>query len=145
MLKPKKRPDTPLAKSTDPEISYNKKYSDRKKLIEKTPPQSGVEVSPTGTATAKPYEKKFVPATAKRTRSMIIDAKGKVVKAAESSIGPKTANKNLYREYQRDSTNTMDRRNRNANFRNINVGSKKELSDSDKKSLLGLKKINKNG
>ena len=136
---PAKRPDTPLAESPEANFEYTKKYSERKKIIEKNPAQSGVKVSSSGTATAKPYEKKFIPADNKRTRAMVVDSKGGKVK--ESKGVTRKANEQLYREYKKDSTDTMDRRNRNANFRNVNTGVKKELSSSDRKMLANLGKI----
>jgi hypothetical protein len=137
---PAKRPDTPLATSPDASIEYTKKYSDRKKTIEKAPATKGVTVS-AGTATAKPYEKKFIPADSKRQRAIIIDSKGNKVK--ESKGVTRKSNDQLYREYKRDSIYTMDRRNRNANFRNINTGKKESLSAADLKTLKNLSKIKK--
>jgi hypothetical protein len=40
----------------------------------------------------------------------------------------------------KDSTDTMDRRNKNANYYNVTSGSKKNLSDADKKGLVSQKK-----
>jgi hypothetical protein len=137
---PAKRPDTPLATSPDASIEYTKKYSDRKKTIEKAPATKGVTVF-AGTATAKPYEKKFIPADSKRQRAIIIDGKGNKVK--ESKGVTRKSNDQLYREYKRDSIYTMDRRNRNANFRNINTGKKESLSAADLKTLKNLSKIKK--
>jgi hypothetical protein len=136
-----KRPDTPLAASPDANFEYTKKYADSKKKIEKNPAPSGVKVSTTGASSAKPYEKKFIPATSKRTNAIIVDGKGKKVKEASTAVGSRRSNDQLYREYKRDSTNTMDRRNRNANIRNISVGAKKELSASDLKILKTSGKI----
>lgn len=138
---PAKRPDTPLAASPDANFEYTKKYSDSKKKIEKAPVISGIKVSTTGTSSAKPYEKKFIPADSKRTRAMIVDGKGSKVK--ESKGVTRKSNEQLYREYKRDSTNTMDRRNRNANFRNISTGKKDNLSAADLKTLKSLDKIKK--
>ncbi len=96
-----------------------------------TDPQ-GIKVDPkSGTATAKPYEKKFlggeaessnkkVP-TGKRTNAMIVDGSGKAVKEAKKGQG-KRSNEELYREYKADSTNTMNSRNRNARFYNVQAG-----------------------
>jgi len=137
---PSKRPDTPLAETPNAEFSYTKKYSESKKKIEKNTP-TNVKVSASGTATAKPYEKKFIPADTKRTRAMIVDGKGSKVKEAKGVT--RKSNEQLYREYKRDSTYTMDRRNRNANFRNINTGKKENLSAADLKTLKNLDKIKK--
>jgi hypothetical protein len=138
---PAKRPDTPLAASPDANVEYTKKYSDSKKRIEKAPAPAGVKVSTTGTSSAKPYEKKFIPADSKRTRAIIVDGKGAKVNEAKGVT--RRSNEQLYREYKRDSTNTMDRRNRNANFRNISTGKKDNLSASDLKTLKTLDKIKK--
>jgi hypothetical protein len=135
-----KRPDTPLAETPNSDFSYTKKFSERKKNIEKATVAKGITVS-NNTATAKPYEKKFVPADAKRTKALIVDSSGKTVKTATSKSGVKTGNERLYREFKRDSTDTMKRRERNANFRNVNTGSKKKLTASDLKSLKDLGKI----
>ena len=138
---PTKRPDTPLAASPDANFEYTKKYADSKKKIEKNPVPAGIKVSTTGTSSAKPYEKKFIPADSKRTRAMIVDGKGSKVK--ESKGVTRKSNDQLYREYKRDSTDTMDRRNRNANFRNISTGKKDNLSAADLKTLKSLDKIKK--
>lgn len=140
---PSKRPDTPLAASPEAEFSYTKRFTDSKKRIEKSSAPSGVKVSASGTSSAKPYEKKFVPADKKRTNAMIVDGKGKVVKTADSKVGSRAANEKLYREYKRDSTDTMNRRNRNANFRDVNTGKKENLTASDLKTLKDLGKIKK--
>ena len=137
---PSKRPDTPLAETPNAEFSYTKKYSESKKKIEKNTP-TNVKVSASGTSSAKPYEKKFVPADAKRTRASIVDSSGKTVKTATSKSGVKTGNERLYREFKRDSTDTMNRRNKEANFRNVNTGAKKNLTASDLKTLKDLGKI----
>jgi hypothetical protein len=135
-----KRPDTPLAETPNSDFSYTKKFSERKKNIEKSSAAKGITVS-NNIASAKPYEKKFIPADKKRTNAIIVDGKGKTVKSANSKIGSRASNEKLYKEFKRDSTDTMKRRERNANFRNINTGSKKKLTASDLKSLKDLGKI----
>lgn len=140
---PSKRPDTPLAASPEAEFSYTKRFTDSKKRIEKASAPSGVKVSASGTSSAKPYEKKFVAADGKRTKASIIDSSGKTVKTADSKSGVKTGNERLYKEFKRDSTDTMNRRSRNANFRDVNTGKKENLSASDLKTLKDLGKIKK--
>jgi hypothetical protein len=135
-----KRPDTPLAETPNAEFSYTKKFSESKKKIEKASAAKGITVS-NNTASAKPYEKKFIPADKKRTNAIIVDGNGKTVKSANSKIGSRASNEKLYKEFKRDSTDTMKRRERNANFRNVNTGSKKNLTASDLKSLKDLGKI----
>lgn len=138
---PSKRPDTPLAETPNAEFSYTKKYSESKKKIEKAPATSGVKVSSSGTSSAKPYEKRFIPADKKRTNAIIVDSNGRTVKSADSKIGSRASNEKLYKEFKRDSTDTMKRRERNANFRDVNTGAKKNLTASDLKSLKDLGKI----
>jgi hypothetical protein len=128
--------------SSTSDVSYTKKFTETKKKVEKAAPVKGVTVSK-GNASAKPYEKKFIPADGKRTAAVIVDGKGNTVKKATSRVGQKTANERLYREFKRDSTNTMNSRNANANFRNISVGAKKNLTAKDKDTLSSLGKIKK--
>lgn len=131
-------------------IEYTKKFSESKKTIESNEKKGvtpkGLNVSK-GLATSKPYEKKFlagkaessnkkIPTDSKRTKAIIVDGKGKSVKVANKG------NEQLYREYKRDSTNTMNMRNKNANFYNVQTGAKKNLTNSDKKILVDLKKAN---
>jgi hypothetical protein len=135
-------------RETAKDIEYTKRFSESKKTIEANEKKGltpkGVNVSK-GSATAKPYEKKFlggraessnkkIPTDQKRTKAIIVDGKGKSVKVANKG------NEQLYREYKRDSTNTMNMRNKNANFYNVQTGAKKNMTNSDKKILVDLKK-----
>jgi len=135
------RPDTPLAATPEAEFSLTPRYDKAKKtqdtneMVGKTP--SGLDVR-NGRATAKPYEKKFIPANDKRSNSVIVDSKNKIIKT--STTGSQGSRENLRREFVKDSTDTMQRRNKNANYYNVTSGSKKELSDSDKKGLVSQKK-----
>ena len=94
----------------------------------------GIVLDPkSGVASAKPYPKKFlggeaessnkkVP-TGKRTNAMIVDGSGQMVK--EAKRGQKKSflsNEDLYREYKRDSINTMNSRNKEARFYNVQSG-----------------------
>ena len=132
-------------------VEYTKKFSSEKKKYEDNEKKgklpSGINVSK-GSATAKPYEKKFlagqaessnkkIPTDPKRTKAIIVDGKGKSIKVANKG------NEQLYREYKRDSTNTMNMRNKNANFYNVQTGTKKNLTSSDKKILVNLGKAKK--
>jgi hypothetical protein len=104
----------------------------------------GITVDPaSGLSTVNPYEKKFLPGSnqgGKRTRAMITSGDKKVKEAAEGAAPTPRANTELYREYKRDSTNTMQSRNRNAKLYNITSGSKNpNLADAEeKKMLIGL-------
>jgi hypothetical protein len=85
----------------------------------------------TGVATAAPYPKRFlggeaessnekVP-TGERTNAMIVDGSGKKVKEAKKGQG-KFSNESLYRQFQSDSTNTMNSNNRAARHYNLQTG-----------------------
>ena len=128
------------------EVEYTKRYSSSKKKYEENEKKGlipkGINVSK-GSATAKPYEKKFIKSDNARTSAMIVDSSGSKVKTATTNKGSDYGNKMLYREYQRDSTDTMNRRNKNANFYNVQTGTKKNLTNSDKKILVDLKKAKK--
>jgi hypothetical protein len=136
-----KRPDTPLAPTPEPTFSLTPKFDKVKKNQDtnekagKTP--SGLNVKD-GVATAKPYEKKFISASDRKSDASIVDGGNKTVKTSVS--GSKKSRENLRREYVKDSTDTMDRRNKNANYYNVTSGSKKNLTDADKKGLISLGK-----
>lgn len=135
------RPDTPLAATPEAEFSLTSRYDKAKKTqdtnekMSKTP--SGLDVKD-GKATVKPYEKKFIPASDKKSNAAIVDSKNKTIKT--STTGSQGSRENLRREFVRDSTDTMQRREKNANYYNVTSGSKKVLSDADKKGLLSQKK-----
>ena len=84
----------------------------------------------TGVATPKPYGKKFLGGEAEssnkkvptgpRTNAMIVDNSGKLVKEANRGSGK--SNEALYKEFQRDSTNTMNANTRAARFYNVQSG-----------------------
>jgi hypothetical protein len=86
----------------------------------------------TNVATAAPYPKKFVGGeaessnkkvpTGKRSNAMVVETKtGKKVKEAKKGQG-KFSNESLYREFKRDSTNTMNANNRAARHYNLQTG-----------------------
>jgi hypothetical protein len=135
------RPDSPLATSPDPGFSLTSKFSRVKSSQDKneksgvTP--SGLNIS-NGKATAKPYEKRFIAADKNRSDALIVDSGNKTVK--KSVTGSQSSRENLRKEFVRDSTDTMQRRNNNANYYNVTSGSKKDLTDKDKKDLLKLGK-----
>jgi hypothetical protein len=87
----------------------------------------GIVIDPaSGKATAKGYEKKFVPADNKgKNTASIVSGEGKTVKQASGYAGKSKENsEKLYKEYKSDSTSTMNTRNRNAEQYNITSGSK---------------------
>jgi hypothetical protein len=129
-------------------LAYNKKFTESSKTIDKNVKKGLMEksgvVSKNSKATVKPYEKKFIPATKERTSAMIVDSSGRKVKTATTNKGSDYGNKMLYREYQRDSTDTMNRRANNLNFVNVHTGNKKTpLTTEDIKGLKDTKKISK--
>lgn len=132
-----KRPDTPLANTPDPIFSLTPKYDKVKKIQDanekagKIP--SGLNAKD-GVATAKPYEKKFIPASDKRSNASIVDGGGKIIKTSIS--GSKKSREDLRTSFVKDSTDTMSRRNKNANYYNVTSGSKKVLTDAEKKALV---------
>jgi hypothetical protein len=136
-----KRPDTPLAATPEANFSLTSRFSKVKNAQDKnekagsTP--SGLNVSE-GKATVKPYEKKFVPASKERGDASIVDGGGKTIKTSIS--GSQKSREDLRREYVKDSTDTMQRREKNANYYNVTSGSKKNLTAADKKDLLKLGK-----
>ena len=146
---PKKKDEKKaVATKTTATPEYNKKFTESAKRIEANVKkgalkESGV-VSSGNKATVKPYEKKFIPAGKGNTYAKIIDGDGKLVKSADSKVGAKTSNERLEREFKRDSTNTMKRREANVNFVQVNTGKKKDLNQADLKSLLDLSKIRRN-
>lgn len=135
-----------VVKKEEPDYNYTKKFSESKKKIEKNVNQNklekdGVVKNKEGKVAVKPYEKKFIPADKTRTKAMVVDSKGKTVKVASSKSGVKTGNERLYNEYKRDSTETMKRRENNANFVRVNTNTKPQLTEKDLKSLKNLKKV----
>ena len=136
-----KRPDTPLANTPEPIFSLTQRFDKAKEVQDKNEKTgktlSGLNVKD-GAATAKPYEKKFIPASDKRSDASIVDGGGKTIKT--SATGSQKSREDLRTSFVKDSTDTMSRRNKNANYYNVTSGSKKNLSDADKKSLIQLRK-----
>ena len=136
-----KRPDTPLANTPEPIFSLTQRFDKAKEVQDKNEKAgntlSGLNVKD-GVATAKPYEKKFIAANNKRSDASIVDGGGKTIKT--SATGSQKSREDLRTSFVKDSTDTMSRRNKNANYYNVTSGSKKNLSDADKKSLIQLRK-----
>ena len=131
------RPDTPLAATPEASFSLTSRFSKVKNAQDKNEKEgkspSGLNTKE-GTATVKPYEKKFIPASDKRGNASIVDGGGKTTKTSIS--GSKKSREDLRTSFVKDSTDTMDRRNKNANYYNITSGSKKVLTDAEKKALV---------
>ena len=88
----------------------------------------GISIDPkTGKASAKQYEKKFVPGGkgTGRSSAMVVDGSGKTSKVASTSKGADYGNEALYKEFKKDSTATMNARNANARFYNVQAGKEK--------------------
>jgi hypothetical protein len=120
-----------MKQTQDPDLTA-KGAASRKKVLasaskragEKDP--QGIKVDPTtGKAEAKAYEKKYK-AGKPGQKDRVLDSKGKIVKEAKTPT--KSGEKNnaeLRKEFVRDSTNTMNSRNRNARFYNVQAGKEK--------------------
>jgi hypothetical protein len=144
----KKTVKNPVKKDELKDATYTKRFTDSSEVIESKLKSGSIKemgvVSKSSKTSAKPYEKKFVPATKKRTYASVVDSKGSVTKTADKRLGVKAANEKLYSEYKRDSTDTMNRRNKNLNYVNVHTGRKSNLDSKDLKSLLATDKIKKN-
>lgn len=117
--------------------------------------KDGVIIDPkTNVAKAAPYEKRFlggdaesdnkkVP-TGKSTNARIVGGDGQLVKEANKNSlnGKILSNEKLYREYQRDSSNTMSSRNSNARLYNLSGGGKapEKWDANDLKTMRNLGK-----
>lgn len=98
----------------------------------------------TGSATAKPYEKKFIKGN-ENVSAKVTDGSGKGSKVASSRKGISTGNKELYNEFKKDSTSTMNMRNKNAMQYNITSGAKStnKANEKEKQILVNLGKAKK--
>jgi hypothetical protein len=139
-----KRPDTPLATTPEANFSLTSRFSKIKSNQDANEKRgattSGLNIS-NGKATVKPYEKKFISASDKRGNASIVDGGGKTIKT--SITGSKLSAKELQADYKKDSTDTIQRREKNANYYNITSGSKKNLTDAEIKELIKLGKAKK--
>ena len=125
-------------------IELTEKYTKGKKTLktqrEKGNVDSGLNVDKTtGMATAKPYEKSFVPATSKSQQAHIVSGDKKTVASASTYGG---GSEKLRREFTSDSASTMNRRNRSAELYNATSGgtSPDKLSNSQTASLVKIGK-----
>jgi hypothetical protein len=102
---------------------------------------SGLNVdSKTGFASAKGYEKKIV--TQPSGDTLIVDSSGKTIESAKANKFNSTAVDALKKKYEKEKTSTGKYRHNNSEFYNANSGgtSPDILSESQKKSLVGLGK-----
>ena len=106
----------------------------------------GIEVdAATGAAKSAKYEKKYVQG-GRGQKDRIIGGDGKVIAEAKATNFFKgEKNKDLYKEFQRDSTNTMNSRNRNEMHYNITGGAKStnKANEKEKELLIKLGKAKK--
>lgn len=148
-LSPNLMSKSPMKQETEPELTARgSTLRDKalktvpKRAANKKDPQ-GIQIDPkTGTASAKPYEKKFIGGkaessnkkvpTGSRTNAMIVDKAGKKVKEADTYKGK--TNEALYAEYKKDSTDTMSSRNRNARLFNVQTGKAKDITSKEVES-----------
>ena len=99
--------------------------------------KDGIIIDPkTNIAKAAPYPKKFLGGDAESdnrnvptgtsTNARIVGEGGQLIKEANKNSlkGRILSNEKLYQEYQRDSANTMNTRNRNVNLYNLSGGGK---------------------
>jgi len=120
---------SPMKQTSEPDLT--REGSESRKKVQagaksraasaKTDPQ-GIKVDPkSGTATAKPYEKKYVKG-GKMELDRIVDGSGKVIRTASNKKGRDTGNAELRKEFVRDSTNNANMRSTNARSYNIQAG-----------------------
>lgn len=131
------RPDTPLAATPEANFSLTSRFSATKKNQDTNESKGispeGLNVS-NGRATAKPYEKTFVPSSKEKGNASIVSGKKTI---ASSAQGSQKSEQDLKSKFVKDSTDTMQRREKNANYYNITSGSKKNLTEAEKKALVG--------
>ena len=141
--KPKKK----IMVKVTPDLELTKRYSDVKKKIEANTESKkgdivddkaqGITIEKkTQVASPKVFVRKV---TTSPTTTKIIGTDGTVV--YEGRNQSKETAKAL-KENERHSVNTNAQRSTNANAYNVNVGSKKELTDKDKNSLINRKSAN---
>jgi hypothetical protein len=119
-----------------------KKMAEARAKHKNTGPGQGINIDPkSGVATAMPYNKKFIKG-GKFQNAKIVSEDGKKVKVAPNTGDRRTQNESLYNEYKKDSTMTMNSRNRNANFYNVTGGGKspESFSEADKEMMVRLGK-----
>ena len=69
----------------------------------------------------------------------MVDGAGKIIgQATNPRKGGKGSNEDLYRNFQKDSTLTMNQRNSNAHFHNLTAGLIQNRSEADNQTLIKL-------
>lgn len=120
---------SPMKQTSEPDLT--RQGSESRKKVQagaknraasaKTDPQ-GIKVDPkSGTATAKPYEKRYVKG-GKMELDRIVDGAGKVISTASNKKGRDAGNAELRRSFVKDSTNNANMRSSNARAYNIQAG-----------------------
>tara|TARA_R110000868_G_scaffold22359_1_gene91764 strand:- start:754 stop:1230 length:477 start_codon:yes stop_codon:yes gene_type:complete len=133
---------SPLKQDNGIELTgkYTKGVKTLKKKREEGKTDTGLNIdTQSGFATAKPYEKSFVPATSKSQRAHIVGGDKKTVASASTYGG---GAEKLRREFTSDSASTMNRRNRSAELYNATSGGTKpdNLSGRQIASLVNIGK-----
>jgi len=129
------------------DLELTKRYSDvKKKIVANTESQKGEVVEnkvlginidkKTSTATPKQFRRKVATSS---TNTKIIGTDGSVVYEGRNES---KATKEALKENERHSSMTNREREENANAYNVNTGSKEELDEKDKKSLVSRKSAN---
>ena len=129
------------------DFELTKRYSDvRKKIVANTNSQKGDVVEnkvlginidkKTSVATPKEFRRKVVTSP---TNTKIIGTDGKVIYEGRNES---EATKKALKDSERHTNITSQQRENNANAYNVNVGSKKELTDKDINSLINRKSAN---
>ena len=148
-LSPTLMSGSPMKQTSDPEYTktgYDKLKNIKKNLKDKEGRASiekvqGVIIDPaTGKASAKPYEKSYS-AGKSGQQDRVMTGDKKIAKSSSTKKGIDFGKKELRKEFVRDSTDTMNRRNRNANAINVSAGNKGTLSQEDLDSMLNRKNI----
>jgi len=140
---------SPMKQTSDPEYTktgYDKLKNIKKNLKDKAG-RAGIEkvqglvVDPiTGKASAKPYEKSYS-AGKSGQQDRVMTGDKKIAKSSSTKKGIDFGKKELRKEFVKDSTNTMNRRNRNANAINVSAGNKKKLTKADLESMQNRKNV----
>ena len=131
---------SPLKQGIELTEKYTKGVKTLKKKREEGNTDTGLNIDKaTGIATAKPYEKSFVPSTSKSQQAHIVGVDKKTVASASTYGG---GAEKLRREFTSDSASTMNRRNRSAELYNATSGGTKSenLSGNQIASLVNIGK-----
>ena len=141
--KPKKK----IMVKVTPDLELTKRYSDvKKKIVANTESKKGDVVDDkvqgitiekkSQVASPKIFVRKVVTSP---TNTKIIGTDGKVIYEGRNEA---EATKKALKDSERHTNITNQQRENNANAYNVNVGSKKELTDKDENSLINRKSAN---